>query len=82
MQDRDPYAHLLGQPVELVVRNGDRFRGILLEKTFSFIVLKENGGTCVLRRDVIDVIRTAVGDPPSAQALLAHGHTEVRKVPT
>lgn len=81
--ERDPYAVLLGKHVQIVLRNGDRYAGLLAEKSYSFVTLAENGGTCVLRREDVSVIRSTDGpDPPAGASLRPHGQTEARTVKT
>lgn len=80
--DRDPYSPLVGQDIAVILRNGERIVGKLIEVTYSFVSLKENGGTCVLRRDVIDVIRTTRADSPQARDVRPHGESGVGKVTT
>ena len=81
-ESRDPYTGLLGHLVTVTLRNGLSYEGKLEQVTYTFVRLADNGGTCVLRRDVIDVIRTTSrADSPQARDVL-HGESEVRAVHT
>jgi hypothetical protein len=79
-ETRDPYAGLLNQKVSITLRNGLSYEGLLEQVTYTFVRLHENGGTCVLRREVIDVIRTATARVDSPQTRGAHREAVVGKV--
>jgi len=71
---------LLNQRVNITLRNGLSYEGLLEQVTYTFVRLHEDGGMCVISRDVIDVIRTAARmDPPQMRE--AHREAEARKVP-